>query len=595
MRKPQLRLSLEHELIVDQFAGGGGASTGIENALGRSPDIAINHDAQAIALHTVNHPTTQHYCEDVFKVNPVEVCGGRPVGLMWLSPDCKHFSKAKGGKPVQKKIRGLAWIAIKWARLVKPRLIVLENVEEFQDWGPLTPENKPCPERKGLTFRRWKKELENCGYVVEHRELRACDYGAPTIRKRLFLIARSDGQPIIWPVPTHGDPHKLGFKASGLRPWRTAAECIDWGIPCPSIFERVRPLAENTLKRIAAGIKRYVIDAAEPFIVPTTHKTVVTANIARIGQTGGGGSYVAAADDPLTTITSKAEHLLVGANLVGVGGRAVQSRPRSVDEPTATMTAKADTVLVAPMVIGAGGPTYSGKPVSAGIPFGSLTTENHRAVVAPVLVQTGYGEREGQAPRALDIEKPVGTLVGTGKHGLVAAFLNKHFTGVVGAPLDKPVPTVTASDHNSLTAAVMSHNYLNDKGGDPAAPAHTITSGGQHHALVKAFLMKYYSEGGQWQSPADPMHTIPTKDRIGLVTVAGEEYLIDDIGMRMLQPRELYRAQGFPEDYKIEITYKGKPLPKDAQVRMCGNSVCPQLAQAIVAANFKFAEMELVA
>ena len=470
-RAPQLRLSLEHELIVDQFAGGGGASLGIEMALGRSPDIAINHDPEAVALHQANHPTTEHYCESVWDIDPVAVTHGRPVGLMWLSPDCKHFSKAKGGKPVEKKIRGLAWIAVKWAKLVRPRVIILENVEEFQTWGPLTEDNMPCPIRRGLTFRRWVKQLENCGYAVEWRELRASDYGVPTIRKRLFLVARCDGQPITWPQPTHG---------KGRKPYRTAAECIDWSLPCPSIFERERPLAENTLKRIAAGIKRYVIDAAQPFIVPIAHYN--------------GRDTVQSIREPLRTITANPK-----------GGS--------------------------------------------------------HALVAPTLIQTGYGEREGQAPRALDIGKPLGTLVGSQKHALVSAFLAKHYTGVVGASLTDPMPTVTSVDHNSL---------------------------------VTAFLQAYY---GTLQDPtlADPLHTITTKDRYGLVIVHGLPYYIADIGMRMLQPRELYRAQGFPEDYRIDITYGGKPLTKTAQVRMCGNSVCPPLAAAVVAANYRAMEMERAA
>lgn len=531
-RPPQLRLSLERELIIDQFAGGGGASLGIELALGRSPDIAINHDPEAIALHTANHPTTQHHCEDVFKIDPLAVCAGRPVGLMWLSPDCKHFSKAKGGKPVEKKIRGLAWLAVKWARTVQPRVIILENVEEFQDWGPLTAENMPCPKRKGLTFQRWKRELENCGYVVEHRELRACDYGAPTIRKRLFLVARCDGLPITWPVPTHG---------KGLRPYRTAAECIDWAHPCPSIFERARPLADNTLRRIAAGVVRYVINAPKPFIVQyhapkrdgdhrnrsideplNTQSTenrfgLVAASIARIGQTGGGGSYTNAADVPVTTITSKAEHLLVGATLV----------------------------------------------------------------------QTGYGEREGQAPRALDIEKPIGTLVGTQKHALVAAFMAQHNTGMTGHPMTAPVSTIVGKGSNqNLVASHLVKLRGTCKDGQPVdAPAPTITAGGWHVGEVRAFLTKYY---GTLQDPdlRAPLHTVTTKDRFSLVTVAGEPYFIADIGMRMLQPRELYRAQGFPDDYRIDITFGGQRLTKSAQVRMCGNSVCPPVAAAVILANF---------
>lgn len=465
MLTPQFTLPLHDELVVDNFAGGGGASTGIERAIGRPVDIAVNHDPQAVAMHQANHPQTLHLCESVWDVDPREVCAGRRVGLAWFSPDCKHFSKAKGGKPVEKKIRGLAWVAVRWAATVAPRIIMLENVEEFVTWGPLTADGRPCPRNKGREFRVFVNALQRLGYAVEWRELRACDYGAPTSRKRLFLVARRDGAPIVWPAPTHGP---------GRRPYRTAAECIDWTLPCPSIFERKRPLAEATLRRIARGIRRYVVEAAEPFIV-------------RLGHTGHGDAGKArSVHDPLSTVTSKAEHLLV----------------------------------------------------------------------APTLVQTGYGERSGQAPRAPGLDKPLGTIVAGGqKHALVAAFLAKHYGGneTPGAPLAAPMSTITTQDH---------------------------------HALVAAFLVKFYGTGGQLAGCDEPMHTLPTKDRMGLVTVAGEQYRIVDIGMRMLQPRELARAQGFGDDYLLEAPHLGRPLPKHAQVRMVGNSVCPPMAEALVRANY---------
>lgn len=551
-RPPQLRLSLENELIVDQFAGGGGASLGIEMALGRSPDIAINHDPEAVALHQANHPTTQHHCESVWNVDPRVVTQGRPVGLMWLSPDCKHFSKAKGGKPVEKKIRGLAWIAVKWAKLVAPRVIILENVEEFQTWGPLTANDMPCPERRGLTFKRWVGSLRNLGYAVEWRELRACDYGAPTIRKRLFLVARRDGLPIVWPRQTHAQK-----PAQGLRAWRTAADCIDWTIPCPSIFERDRPLAENTLRRIAAGVKRYVIEAAEPFIVPITHHGDARANSVR---------------EPLRAITAakRGEHALVVPSLIDaahgeVSPSGVRRRGRGHHDIKR--------------------------------PLGTIAASGNQALVGATLIQTGYGERQGQAPRVPGLDKPLGTLVSGQKHGLVSAFLAQHNTEQVGfnagRRADQPVSTITASgSHQQVVASHLVKLRGTCKDGQRTdAPAPTITGGGWHVGEVRAFLVKYYSEGGQWQSPGEPMHTVPTKDRMGLVTVAGEEYAIADIGMRMLQPRELYRAQGFPEDYRIDISYGGKPLTKIAQVRMCGNSVSPPVAAAIVAANFQFAQI----
>ena len=485
MLTPQFLLPVHSELVVDLFAGGGGASTGIEQAIGRPVDIAVNHDPEAVSLHTANHPQTRHFCSDVFEVDPLTVTEGQPVGLLWASPDCKHFSKAKGGKPVSKKIRGLAWVVIKWAKLTKPRVICLENVEEFQTWGPLGPNNRPCPERKGLTFQRWKKQLENLGYKVEHRELRACDYGAPTIRKRLFLVARCDGLPIVWPTPTHAKPDAKGKVPAGMKPWRTAADCIDWSIPAPSIFERDKPLADATCRRIAKGIMRYVVEAEQPFIVPG---------------------------------------------------------------------------------------------------------------VAATLVQTGYGERPGQAPRVPGLDKPLGTVVAGQKHALVQAFLAKHYTGVIGTELEHPAGTVTTVDHHSLVTANLIHMGHGEgkEGGkrwshgirDAQDPLNTITAQGAAAGVVHSFLVKYYSEGGQDAACTDPMHTIPTKDRMGLVMVRGEPYAIVDIGLRMLTPRELYRAQGFPDSYVIDTGAAGEPITKTAQVRMCGNSVCPPLSHALVKANY---------
>ena len=470
-----LPLGLRDEIVVDSFAGGGGASTGIEQALGRPVDVAINHNDEAIAMHRINHPHTTHYVESVFKVDPEEITGNQPVGLLWASPDCTHFSKAKGGAPRSPRVRGLAWVVVRWARRVKPRVILLENVEEFEDWGPLLDDGTPCPERRGMTFRLWTNQLRAAGYQVEWRQLRACDYGAPTIRKRLFVVARRDGQPIVWPEPTHGPGRAL--------PYRTAADCIDWSLPCPSIFERARPLAEATMRRVAAGVMRYVVNAAEPFIVPIQNWSRDTVQ-------------------PIT-------------------------------EPLRTVTAH---------------------PKGGGF-----------AMVAPTLVQTGYGEREGQAPRALDLGKPLGTVVSGGKHALVAAFLAKHYSGVVGSDLRDPLGTVTRVDHHSLVTATIGSDRRED---------------------VRAFLLKYY---GTPQDPQlrEPLHTVTTRDRFGLVTVHGETYAIADIGLRMLQPRELYRAQGFPDDYVIDFEYRGKPLPKSSQVRMCGNSVSPALSRALVAANFR--------
>lgn len=629
MLTPQFVLPIASELVIDLFAGGGGASTGIEQAIGRHVDIAINHDPEAISLHTVNHPQTRHYISDVFEVNPLEVTGGRPVGLLWASPDCKHFSKAKGGKPVSKKIRGLAWVVPDWVRAVRPRIVVLENVEEFVTWGPLDENDMPDPARKGETFQEWKAVLEALGGVVEYRELRASEYRTPTIRKRLFVIVRFDGEPIVWPEPTSGKPDSLPVRAKKRKPWRTAAECIDWSVPCPSIFDRKKPLAEATLRRIAKGVMRYVVDCADPFIVPLTHQ---------------GGDRTEDVREPLRTVTGaqRGEKALIVPTLAPFlteHANASTQRTFSADEPLRTQCAQ----------------------VKGG----------HFALAVPTLIQTGYGERPGQAPRVPGLDKPLGAAVNGQKHALVTAFLaqhnnhrgtvpsdgrsaeapvstittkgaqqtlvtaflaqhNKERAGVkAGRPADEPISTITATGRqqglvtanlvhmghgegkdgkkrfshgirdvadplntvtaNGMPAAIVTtHLMVNTTGHSGAradSPVPTITTGG-HMAEVRAFLIKYY---GTEQDPqlSEPLHTVTTKDRFGLVTVRGEEYAIVDIGLRMLTPRELYRAQGFPDTYIIDRGAAGEPMTKTAQVRMCGNSVCPPLARAIVAANYR--------
>jgi DNA (cytosine-5)-methyltransferase 1 len=528
MKTPQFILPLAHELVVDLFAGGGGASTGIESAIGRHVDIAVNHDPEAISLHTANHPQTRHFISDVFEVDPITVTNGQPVGALWASPDCKHFSKAKGGKPVSKKIRSLAGVVIKWAKLVQPRMIFLENVEEFKDWGPLIKRNVewmdettglrcskvmefPCPGRKGQTFKRWVSSLQGLGYRVEWRELRACDYGAPTIRKRLFLVARRDGLPIVWPEPTHAKPDPKGKAAKGRKPWRTAAECIDWSIPCPSIFERKKPLADATCRRIAKGLVRYVIEAQQPFIV----------SIANWSSESMRGTA-----QPLSTVTANPKgghHALVTAFL-----------------------AKHYTGVV-------------GSDLTD--PIGTVTSVDHHSLVTANLIHMGHGEGKAGGKRfshgIRDITEPLNTVTASGAAaGLVTSHLVKLRGDNVGGPVTEPL--------------------------------HTISAQGTHHGEVRAFLIKYYGEGGQDQSLADPMHTIPTKDRMGLVTVtiAGEEWVIVDIGLRMLSPKELYAAQGFPAHYRFETGANGEPMTKTAQVRMCGNSVSPPPAEALVRANY---------
>jgi DNA (cytosine-5)-methyltransferase 1 len=572
-----------NELIVDNFAGGGGASTGIAIAVGRDVDIAINHDPEALAVHAVNHPGTRHLCEDVFDVDPVAACAGQPVGLAWFSPDCKHFSKAKGGKPKCKKIRGLAWVMVKWAAKVRPRVMVLENVEEFKTWGPLLADGKTCPERKGRTFLNFVARLRNLGYAVDHRELRACDYGAPTIRKRLFLVARCDGVPIAWPAPTHGDPKSEAVRSGRLKPWRTAAECIDWSIPCPSIFERNRPLAEATMRRIARGIRKFVIESAEPFIV----------NVAN-SKTTGRGPNAWSKDEPLRTITSSPGFTVAVPHITKFRTGSVGS---ALNEPLPTVTA---------------GPQLN--PAGAAHALGLVS-----ATVAPFL--TEHANASGQ--RIFPENEPLRTQCGEVKGGhfaQVSAFLAKHYGGneTPGSPLSRPVDTITSKDHNALITANLMVNTSGHSGGatveplhtiatgghhglvtshlsklygtttgQPAdEPMHTVTGGGNHIAEVRAFLIKYYGNETEAVDIYGPMHTVTAKDRIGLVAIHGEEYVITDIGMRMLDPRELYAAQGFPSDYVIAPIVLGRKLPKHARVRMCGNSVCPPVAAAVVGANY---------
>jgi DNA (cytosine-5)-methyltransferase 1 len=529
---------LPGEITVDSFAGGGGASEGIEGALGRPIDIAINHDPEAIAMHMANHPRTKHYCEDMWQVDPIEATRGRPVGLAWFSPDCKHFSRAKGGKPVSKRVRGLAWVVIRWAKAVRPRVIMLENVSEFATWGPLLEDGSPCKIRKGFTFRRWHKMLENLGYQIDMREMSACDYGAPTTRRRLFIIARCDGQPIVWPQETHG---------RGLLPYRTAAECIDWSIPCPSIFERSRPLADATLRRIARGITRYVVNNPKPFIVT---------------MRGTEGSQIDCSarpmDAPLGTVSAGGIHHALVTPLIASlahgdsGGR----REYPIDDPLGTVSAGGiQHALVSPVIARIGQTGGNGKYANdIGDPLTTITTKAEHLLIAPTLINTRNGEREGQAPRVRDILDPAPTVTAKGSQGaLVAAFLARHYGGHEndGAPMTDPMFTVTAKDH---------------------------------HSLVYAFLMAYY---GTDQNPRLelPLGTVTSKDRFGLVTVMGDKYYIADIGMRMLVPRELFNAQSFPPHYIIDPIVNGKPLTKTAQVRMAGNSVCRVMAKALVLAN----------
>ncbi|EAN1747490.1 DNA cytosine methyltransferase [Salmonella enterica] len=624
-------------LIVDNFAGGGGASTGIELAIGRSVDIAINHDENAIAMHSTNHPDTQHYCESVFDVDPDAACGGLPVTLAWFSPDCRHFSKAKGAKPVKKEIRGLAWITLRWGLKKKPRAMMLENVEEFRTWGPLlrempsvSPEDhlldefigppepveqRPDPARVGETFNAFVAMLttgisashpalaECCdflgldlngeeaarlvaglGYTLEYRELRACDYGAPTIRKRFFMVMRCDGLPVRWPQPTHGDPKSEEVTNGKLLPWRTAAECIDWSLPCPSIFDRPKPLAENTLKRIARGIQRFVLENATPFIVKCNHTTTKGKYDCFRGQ---------CLDDPLQTITKSPGYAVVTPHvtpfIAGNGGSEYQAKPRTINKPAHTILKQSRACLVTPVIARQFGNSV-GHAVNE--PSATITAGGggKSQLVVPTLIQMGYGERPGQSPRVLKLENPLGTVVaGGGKFAAVSAFLAKHYGGNYTGPgvgLDEPTHSVTTVDHHAVVTSHLVHLRGFCKDGQKVdQPLPTITAGGQHVGEVRAFLMKYYGNEKSGVSLDEPLGTVTTNDRFGLVTVEGIEYQIVDIGMRMLQPHELYKAQGFPDWYIIDQDYRGVKYAKDKQVARCGNAVPPPFAEALVRAN----------
>lgn len=548
------------DLVIDNFAGGGGSSTGIERAIGRPLDYAINHDPAALAMHRANHPDTEHLVQNIWQVDPRALAGRRRVGLAWFSPDCKHHSKAKGGQPKERHIRDMAWVVVHWAKLVRPTVIMVENVEEFRDWGPLDLQGQAIRERRGETFRKWVRALRREGYAVAWQELRACDYGAPTIRKRLYIVARRDGLPIVWPAPTHG-PRSGGAERAGAdgagegerppRRYRTAAQIIDWSLPCPSIFltkeeckalgiRAKRPLADATMRRIAQGVVRYVLRDPNPFIVSVAH-----------GDSGGRRAYPI--EEPLGVQTSGGSgHALVCPVITGCGGRAAQTAPRSADRPLNTMTAKADQV-----------------------------------VVAPSLVRTDM--QKSNAACSFTARSPLTTITTAAGHAVVSAFLAQHNTGVVARSADRPLSslTTTGSHQNVVAAHLINLKGRNrgDRGVDE--PAMTICAGATHAGLVTAFLTKFYGADWQQQRPDEPLHTDTPKPRFALVraSILGQPYVIADIGMRMLTPRERFRAQGFPDSYIIDPAHDGKRLTQEQQGRMCGNSVCPDVAEALVAAN----------
>lgn len=764
-----------HELLVDNFAGGGGASKGIELAFGRSVDIAINHDGEALVMHTENHPNTAHYQEDVFDVHPGFITGQRPIGLAWFSPDCKHHSKAKGGKPRDQKIRGLAWVALKWGAMQKPRCIAIENVAELLTWGPLDAQGKPIKEEAGRTFKAFidalshgldpshpdipeiyetlgadfpmEKLYAGLGYVVEYRVLRASDFGVPTTRTRLFIFARRDGLPIHWPAPTHGDPKAKGFANSGLLPWRTAAECIDFHLPAKSIFDRARPLATNTQRRVAKGLWRHVLASAKPFIVgagspnPASVKkpmgTAATENHGQLTQpvltpyltehANGSNQRTMSANEPLRTVCAqvKGGHFsVVAPKMVPMVMTNTTGHPGPpVEQPLPTVTTGGNHAVVVAHVTkfntGSVGSSLADPlpTVTAGGTPKRPSTGITMGVVAAHMITIGYGERKGQQARTNDAEQPLGTVVAANKHAVaathmaavpdlqaqylvdmghgescasgtgrwshgvrsldnplntvVASGVNNgvaaiHLTHLThhgersGNAAENPLPTVTGANRGeqALVAAYLEQangGFYSGEGRSAEVPMSTVTAAGTQQQLVNAYCIKYYSSGGQWQGLDEPMHTVPTKDRMGmvktvqvpadflseehahrakacadllhqhlperfgepaemvLVFMQGQWWVLVDITLRMLTPRELARAQGFPDDYVIEPMVRrlvrakahgrsGKPgssrdkkwvsvpLSKSAQVRMIGNSVCPPLARALVEANLGMPE-----
>lgn len=578
---------IDGKLIVDNFAGGGGASTGIEMATGISVDIAINHDPEAIKMHKVNHPSTKHYCENVWAVDPVEACNGHPVALAWFSPDCKHFSKAKGGKPKDKNIRGLAWVALRWAGLVRPDVIMLENVEEFKTWGPLNRRHHPIKAKQGVTFHKFISQLESLGYVVEFRELVAADYGAPTMRKRFFLVARCDGKPIVWLEPTHGPADSESVKAGLLKPYVGAYTQLDFSLPCPSIFDTaeeikekygiraVRPLAPKTMERIARGLKKFVIDNAEPFIVQVNHS-------------GSKSDYCKSANEPLSTVTGKHGFGVVEPYLVQIGQTGFTAdRSKDVREPLTTIVSKNEHCLVEVKTAPFMGTNTTNHPGgSCEDPIHTITTGNQQCLISPTLIQY-HSETSDKEVRGQAIENPIMTVDGSNRYGLVTSFLHKYYDGGytgAGESVENPLPTITSWDHNSVCAATLIQMNNHCDGKDIKEPIPTITAGDGHFGEVRAFLIKYYGDA-TGQDIKSPLDTVTTKDRFGLVTIAGVDYQIVDIGLRMLEPKELYGCQGFPDDYIIDHDYTGKSYPRSEQVRRCGNAVCPPIPAALVRAN----------
>jgi len=601
--KTNFRHLLESGEIIDLFAGGGGASQGIEEASGRHVSVAINHNPVAISIHTVNHRKTKHYISDIFEVDPVEATGGRPVLQMHTSPDCCHFSQSRGGQPRDKKIRALSWVTLKWIGKTHPAIATLENVVQIQQWGNLVAKRDPntgrvvkldgsvakqgervpvheqflIPDKHhlGKTWQRFINALRKLGYAVEFRVLKACDYGAPTSRTRLFLVARNDGLPIAWPKPTHG-------VGKGLLPYRTAAECIDWNMPCPSIFTRKRPLAAATLRRIAKGIQKYVIDSNEPFIVPAAQQGNVHTRpiIVPIQHYNGNGDTAHSAGEPLRTITANpkggsfalAVPVLTSLN----SSRHSEDRSHSVNTPIPTATALHGIVTAHLEQANTGAIGHSAREPLSTI---TATGAQQRLVTATMVCNTSGHDASGPA-------EPLDTITTGNQHAVITAKLEKLGPQAV---------------------AFMSHFRTSNTCGGKGKldePLTTLTAGGEHQGLVEcdlsaeatkdaervaAFMIQYYSAGGQLAKCDEPLQTVTAKHRMGLVTVtiSGTVYTLVDVGLRMLSPRELFRAQGFADNYVIDTGNNGEKISKANQVRLCGNSVSPPVARALIAANLE--------
>lgn len=620
------QIDILDEIIVDNFAGGGGASTGIELAAGRPVAIAINHDPAAILLHQTNHPYTEHLQASVWDVDPVEVCKGRPVGLAWFSPDCRHFSKAKGSALVDRKIRGLAWIVLRWAALVRPRVIMLENVEEFQTWGPVR-KGKPVKKLAGQTFKKWYKQLSDLGYQIEHRELVAADYGAPTTRKRFVLVARCDGKPIVWPKPTHGPRDCPEVRTGKLKPWRSAAEIIDWSMLGYSIFDSrteikekygvnaVRPLADNTLRRVIRGVDKFTIRSGKPFLVPIGY-----------GERKGQQPRVNDLSEPLSTVVSRDKQSLcqpVMAPFTAECNHGGDGHTRAVTEPVNTLTGKYTggvcSAIMAPVTLSNTGGSVG---ANAGDPVHTIRTAGGQLLASANLMsigQTGGGDRiryirqpntttvskqescitaasliqyhteQTDGARVSGLDAPINTVDGSNRYGLACANLVEYYSG--GRPLDisDPMHTATSHDREALVAAHVVKYKGQELGQDPRRPLNTITAQGLEYADCRAVLIKAGGNLGHWPEIRALLNKYCgyhlADDELILLIINGIPYFIADITLRMLIPRELYNAMGFPVDYIIDHDYMGNVYVKTEQVKKCGNAVCPPMAEAMVRAN----------